>query len=108
MYVALCQNALFTGTYSVESVHDMFAYLSNSEFVIRLQYTYPSPWHLILEGICDVLHINKHFNNYVKLKKAIDEIHNHPDYLLAKANDDDKRIVSQIPYYIEEFDSSSE
>ena len=108
MYVALCQNALFTGTYSVESVHDMFAYLSNPEFVIRLQYTYPSLWHKFIDTTCEILHIKKSFSNYTKLKKAIDEIHNHPDYLLAKANDDDKRIVSQIPYYIEEFESSSE
>lgn len=109
VYVALVQDRdNICADWDIENVQDMIARLSHPRFVWFMKHTYPSPWHQLIDATFEILHINRRLTNYVKLKKAIDEIHNHPDYLLAKANDYDMRIVSQIPYYIEEFESLAE
>lgn len=84
VYEAIRKNPSFDGQYALKSVEEMVAELANQAFVNKLKDTYPSGWHMILQGICNILGINKSFSNYDKLRRAAERILLDPDFELAQ------------------------
>jgi hypothetical protein len=68
--------------------------------VWHLKATYPTPWHQLIDAICELIGINKTFSNYDKLKKAFDRLKSDPNYALKK--NEDNAIVEENPYYLDE------
>ena len=102
VYATIKDNSDFKNEYGIKNEEEFVAELSNPYFVAKLKNTYASPWHKILEGICELLGINKSFSMYAKLKSAVDDILSDPDYELA--NDYDKVIdlKGNNAYYLED------
>ncbi len=84
VYEAIKKDSSFDGQYALESVEEMVAELANPAFVKELKRSYPSGWHMILQGICNILGINKSFSNYDKLRRAAERILSDPDFELAQ------------------------
>ena len=99
VYASIRNNSLFKDEYGIKNAREMVAELSNPEFASKLKGSYPTPWHKLLEAICEIFGINKTFTNYDKLTKAVDEILTHPDYALSKQYDS---LVSKNPLYLDD------
>ena len=110
VHESIKDNPNFKGYYGVDSVQEMVAELSNPAFVKELKQSYPSAWHKILEGICELFGINKTFTNYDKIKKAVDRILADPDYSLAQSFYEKVRL-SESRHYLDEsqyYDANSD
>ena len=84
VYATIKVKPRFANEYGIKNEEEFVAELANPYFVEKLKNTYASPWHKILEAICELLGINKRFSMYGKLKSAVDDILSAPDYALAK------------------------
>lgn len=100
VYNAIKDKPVFKKKYGLKNRSEMVAELSNPEFVDLLKETYPSLWHKLLDTICEMIGINKHFTNYDKLKKAVDEIIAHPDFQLAQGYYN--KVAEKNAYYLDE------
>lgn len=99
VFDAIKKDEVFKGKYGRKNGAEMVAELSDPDFVNALKKTYPSMWHEFLDYVCRLFGIDKRFTNYAKLKKAVDEILTHPDYLLAKEY---YALPDQNAYYLDE------
>lgn len=99
VYATIKVDPRFANEYGIKNEKEFVAELSNPHFVEKLKNTYASPWHKILEAICELLGIDKNFSMYGKLKRAVDDILSDPDYELAR---DYYSLVDQNAYYLEE------
>ena len=83
VFESIQNNPDFEGQYGKTRITEMVAELSNPTFVSLLKMSYPSMWHEFVDFVCRLFGINKRFNNYSMLKKAVDNILSNPDYALA-------------------------
>lgn len=99
VYASIKDDPLFKNEYGVKNPEEMVSCITKPDFALKLKASYTSAWHKILEGICELLGINKKFNNYDKLAKALDSLLTHPDYALARNY---YGIVDKNAHYLEE------
>ena len=83
VYATIKVDPRFAKEYGIKNEREFVAELSNPHFVEKLKNTYASPWHKILEAICELFGIDKNFSMYGRLKSAVDDILSDPDYELA-------------------------
>ena len=101
VFESIKNNPDFEGQYGKAKMTEMIAELSNPTFVSLLKMSYPSLWHKLIDAICEMLGINRRFNNYTTLKKAVEEILSHPDYRLAGEYYEKARLNS-TNFYLDE------
>ena len=82
------------------SIMEWYASLSDPHVVLLLKLTYPSPWHRLLDALCEIVGIHKTFSLYDKLKKAVECILADPNYVPAPK--DYPRLATKTPYYMDE------
>lgn len=97
VYVRLCERSNEEEIFELRGILDIAIHISNPDFIFALTHTYPSEWHKLLDAICGLLRINKTFNNYDMLKKAINRLRKHPEYAIDIK---ESGLVENNPHYI--------
>ena len=97
VYIRICEAGNWREILELKSISDMSRCVFNTDFIFVLTHTYPSEWHKLLDAICELLSINKTFNNYDMLKKAIYRLRKYPEYAIDIK---DRGLSENTPHYI--------